>query len=177
MLLLPLLRAHGVSGNLIFCHMYFYRICVLYRLRRRAQHKMRGRWKPKNGRDKREWERERDECEKRVFYLIFFSPGKRGTVVWQHKTNIHTYIQTYRHAYAHVCVYVCLYEKLRLSSGSKKISLEILKALGREKKTGYDTQKLSLHTTATKWNEIARLQRCVCMCAHLCICVYVRLTE
>lgn len=27
---------------LLFCHMYFYRICVLYRLRRRAQHKMRG---------------------------------------------------------------------------------------------------------------------------------------
>lgn len=178
MLLLPLLRAHGVSGNLIFCHMYFYRICVLYRLRRRAQHKMRGRWKPKNGRDKREWERKRDECEKRVFYFIFFSPGKRGTVVWQHKTNIHTYIQTYRHAYAHVCMYVCLYEKLRLSSGSKKISLEILKALGREKKNRiwYSKAKLTHNSNQMKWN-CPTAAVCVCVCTLIYMCVCVRLTE
>lgn len=104
-------------------------------------------------------ERERDECEKRVFYFIFFF-SQGSAVRWCDNIKqiyIHTCIRTRLH--------VCLYEKLRLSSGSKKISLEILKALGREKKTGYDTQKLSLltHSNQMKWN---------CPTAAVCVWMY-----
>jgi len=45
------------------------------------------------------------------------------------------------------------------SSATAKISLEILKALGREKKTGYDTQKL---TSLQQPNEM-KLPECSCV--------------
>lgn len=110
--------------------MYFYRICVLYRLRRRAQHKMR---------EKMKWARRWMCVAKRVFGL-FFLPGRR----WWDNIN-HTYTSgTYARAY--IFMPACLYVK---TLAAKKISLEILKALGREK-TGYDTLKLSFQT---KWNE------------------------
>jgi len=48
------------------------------------------------------------------------------------------------------------------SSATAKISLEILKALGREKNRIWYSKANQL--TATKWNEITWMQLCACLC-------------
>lgn len=110
----------------------------------------------------RKWsrqEREREMSARNACFILFFF--RQGSAVrWCDNIN-----QIYIHTNIQACIRTRLYEKLRLSSGSKKISLEILKALGREKKTGYDTQKLSLltHSNQMKWN---------CPTAAVCVWMY-----
>jgi len=59
------------------------------------------------------------------------------------------------------------------SSATAKISLEILKALGREKKTGYDTQKLTSlqQPNEMKLPECSCVRACVRVSSGVCVCV------
>lgn len=129
----------------LFCHMYFYRICVLYRLRRRAQHKMR---------EKMKWARRWMCVAKRVFGP-FFLPGRRW---WDNINPIH--IQA---AHMHALTYACVHVYMK-TLAAKKISLEILKALGREKnRIWYSKAKLSNEMKWKKVPECSRVSECECM--------------
>jgi len=152
-------------GNMIFaffCHMYFYRICVLYRLRRRAQHKMRGEESVPGMEDESPNGREEDECEaNRVFFAV----------VWQHKTHIHIYVNT------DLCVYGTK-KTFSSSAATAKISLEILKARWAAKKNRIWYSKANQLTASNqmKWNY---LNAAVCvlvwefLSVWLCVLVYV----